>query len=61
MGFNIDADPENADWPKAGKWDLPEWGTPEFDAYLKSTGMTLEEFKSLPVYKHAVRRGEIKE
>ena len=61
MGFNIDADPENADWPKAGKWDLPEWVTPEFDAYLKSTGMTLEEFKSLPVYKHAVRRGEIKE
>ena len=59
--FNIDADLENEDWIKAGRWDLPPWGSEEFNAYLKSSGMTLEQFKTLPVYKHAVRRGEIKE
>lgn len=58
---NIDADPENADWIKAGAWDLPKYGSVEFFKYLNFVGMTLEHFKTLPVYKAAVRRGEIKE
>ena len=56
----IDEDLDNADWTKR-TWDLPKWGTPEFDDFLAHSGMTLEAFKKLPVYKWAVERGDIKE
>lgn len=41
--------------------DLPQYGTPEFVDYLDGMGMTLAQFKQLPVYKAAVKRGLIKE
>lgn len=55
---NIDADPVNADWTKA-TWDLPPYGSQEFKDYLKSVGMTLAHFKTLPVFKQAVANGTI--
>jgi hypothetical protein len=58
--YNIDANLNDADWVKQS-WDLPEYGSKEFNEYLKSSGMTLEKFKRLPVYKWAVERGEIKD
>ena len=58
--INLDADLNNADWTKRS-WDLPPWGSKEFDEFLKFSGQTLEQFKKLPVYKWAVERGEIKE
>lgn len=57
--YNIDANLNDADWVKQS-WDLPEYGSKEFNEYLKSSGMTLEKFKKLPVYQHAVEKGEIK-
>ena len=56
---NIDANLNDADWTKQS-WDLPEYGSKEFDNFLKESGMTLDHFKQLPVYKWAVERGEIK-
>jgi len=42
----------NADWPKRTQdVGIPEEGTPEFKAYLKATGLTLAEWKKLPVAK----------
>jgi Holliday junction resolvase-like predicted endonuclease len=61
MPINIDADPENADWMKAGSWDLPPYGSKAFNDYLRSSGMSLTHFKTLPVYKAAVMRGEIED
>ncbi len=59
--INIDEDLENADWIKKGSWDLPPFGSDEFNKFLESSGQTLEHFKKLPVYKWAVERREIKE
>jgi hypothetical protein len=56
----IDENPEDADWTKKS-WDLPPYGSDEFFNHLKFSGMTLEAFKKLPVYKWAVERGDIKE
>lgn len=58
---NIDEDPMNADWLKAFRWpeSLPPYRSPEFMAYLKRSGMTLDRFRQLPVYRYAVRRGDI--
>jgi hypothetical protein len=48
--YNIDANLNDADWVKR-TWDLPEYGSKEFNEYLKSSGMSLKHFKQLPVYK----------
>src|SRR5205823_5942086 len=56
--LNLDADPENADWLKVS-WDLPSYQTPAFLSFLRSSGQTLDEFRQLPVYRHAVRNGLI--
>lgn len=47
--INIDADIENADWTKM-TWDLPKYKSKAFYEYLKFSGMTLTQFKKLPVY-----------
>jgi hypothetical protein len=60
MSFCIDSKIENADWTKK-KWDLPEYKSEEFFQVLKRMGMTLEHFKTLPVYKWAIKSGNIKE
>lgn len=46
---NIDADLENADWPKR-TWDLPFQTEDQLQAWLDATGVTLEQFSRLPVY-----------
>lgn len=46
---NIDADLENADWTKQ-TWDLPKYKSKEFMDWLRFSGMTLTQFKKLPVY-----------
>lgn len=56
--INIDADINNADWTKR-TWDLPAYKSKEFMDFLKGTGSTLEEFRLLPVYRHAVKNGLI--
>ena len=56
--FNIDAQLHNADWTKQS-WDLPPYKSKEFMNQLERTNMSLEDFKKLPVYKHAVRNGLI--
>lgn len=48
----------NEDWPKQ-RWDLPAYKSEKFFAHLRSVGLTLEEFKELPVYQFAVKRGLI--
>ena len=53
-----DANVQNADWTKQS-WDLPPYKSPEFLGLLERLGMTLEQFKELPVYHHAVRTGKI--
>jgi len=58
--LNIDAILENADWTKQS-WDLPEYKSKEFMDWLKFSGMTLESFKKLPVYKLNILSGNIKE
>ena len=58
--LNIDADLSNADWTKQS-WDLPKYKSKEFMDWLKFSGMTLAQFKTLPVYKLAVQSGKIKE
>ncbi len=42
-------------------WDLPEYKSKEFMDWLKFSGMTLEKFKQLPVYKWNLKAGNIKE
>lgn len=58
--LNIDADLNNADWTKMS-WDLPKYKSKEFMDFLKSSGITLEQFKKLPVYKYNIKNGNIKE
>jgi len=53
--LNIDAILENTDWTKQ-TWDLPfEYGSKEFLEWLKRSGMSLGQFKRLPVYKHYIK------
>lgn len=54
MGISIDAIPENADWTKQS-WDLPPYKSDEFNALVPD----LDEFRKLPVYKFAVKKGLI--
>ena len=58
MPIYPDADPMNADWTKR-TWDLPPYKSKEFMRSLQSWGTTLEEFRKLPVYVFAVRKGVI--
>ena len=58
--LNIDAILDNADWTKQS-WDLPEYKSKEFMDWLKFSGMTLAQFKKLPVYKLNIANGNIKE
>ena len=55
--MHLDDDIENADWPKRS-WDLPPYKSEEFIAGLS---MSLEQFRTLPVYRHAVAAGLIKD
>lgn len=57
--YNIDSDPHNADWLRM-TWTLPPYKSPEFMDFLKKSGWTLDQFKQLPIYKNAVRKGLIK-
>lgn len=50
ISFDADEPLENADWTKK-TWDLPPYNSREFLDQLKFMGMTLEQFKKLPVYK----------
>ncbi len=50
MGINVDANLRNADWTKR-TWDLLDIKTKEdLERYLKGKGMTMKDFKKLPVY-----------
>jgi len=58
--INIDANLENADCTKM-TWDLPKYKSKKFYKLLKFMGMTLTQFKKLPVYKWNLKAGNIKE
>jgi len=58
MILHPDEDETNADWTKQ-HWDLPAYKSVEFMRSFESSGMTLEQFRALPVYKFAVKRGLI--
>ena len=47
--INIDADPFNADWPKR-TWDLGIDNVEDLRRYIQAGGMTIDQFKALPVY-----------
>jgi len=53
---NLDEDLENADWTKR-TWDLPKYGSKEFDEFIAASGMTLSKFKELPVYRWMIESG----
>ena len=53
-----DRDARNADWPKVS-WDIAPYRSPEFMAQIISMGLTLEQFKRLPIYQFAVDGGLI--
>lgn len=48
--LDIDADLTNADWPKQS-WDLPVSTVGELRRHLKAQGITIAQFKRLPVYR----------
>jgi hypothetical protein len=49
--INADQDIENADWIKKS-WDFPENMTvDQLKMFIHDQGLTIEEFKELPVYK----------
>jgi len=50
--IQVDADPMNADWLRS-RWPLeyiPPYKSEAFMKMLRSWGMTLEEFRELPLY-----------
>jgi hypothetical protein len=47
--INIDASPVNADWTKQ-TWDLPAHDLPSLREYLAAEGLSVAEFRRLPVY-----------
>lgn len=55
-----DADPRNADWTKMN-WPLPRYKSAEFYDWLAANGLTLAQFRVLPVYVFGVARGLIKD
>jgi hypothetical protein len=53
-----DDDPLNADWTKQ-TWDLPARSRSDLPAlreFIKASGMTIAQFKRLPVYALNVKR-----
>ena len=58
--LNIDAQLHNADWTKQS-WDLPPYKSEEFMEKLDNMDMSLEHFKTLPVYEFAVENGIIED
>jgi hypothetical protein len=52
--IDVDADQADADWTKTA-WDLPPYKSPEFMRLVRN----LAHFKTLPVYRHAVKAGLI--
>lgn len=50
---------ENADWPKR-TWNLPPYKSKDFMRIIGGED-ALPRFRKLPVYKHAVRKGLIKD
>ena len=54
----LDAQLNNADWTKR-TWDLPPYKSDEFMSFLVEQRMTLDWFRRLPVYTHAVAAGRI--
>ena len=61
--FNADENLKNADWIKEARdrWILPKYKSEEFMKMLEDEGMTLSEFRELPVYKSAIEKGLIEE
>lgn len=55
--LNVDADLVNADWTKQA-WNLPPYGSPLFNAYLRRAHMTVAQFERLPVYWHFQQKNQ---
>lgn len=53
-----DDDEMDRDWIKSS-WDLPAYKSDLFMEHIAMMGITLEEFRQLPVYKLAVENGLI--
>jgi len=53
--MNIDALPHNQDWLKTLSWDMPAYKSD----YFNETTKDLKHFKTLPIYKAAVKKGLI--
>jgi hypothetical protein len=57
--INIDENLRDADWIKTMSWDIPDVQTDEdLKKYLRSRGMTMEEFKKLPAYEGWMKRNQ---
>ena len=50
MALNLDANQDNADWPKR-TWDLDIDNVEDLLAYLDSIGVTAAMFKTWPIYR----------
>lgn len=50
--LKLDASVTNSDWTKLYAWDIPATNETEMLAYLAQIGMTVEHFKTLPVYRY---------
>jgi hypothetical protein len=57
--WNVDADQRNADWIRF-RWPFPAYKSKAFNRELEAQGITLAQFKRMPVYAEAVARGLIK-
>jgi hypothetical protein len=56
--INLDEDSRNSDWTRVN-WPLPRYKSAEFMAFLAQQGMSLAQFKTLPVYGFGIERGFI--
>ncbi len=56
--IRVDANLHNADWIRQG-WPFAPYKSKEFMKMLERMEMTLEHFKTLPIYKRAVEQGKI--
>jgi len=55
--WELDADPDSANWIKAGTWDLPPYLSPEFFQVIPLD--QLEWFRTTLTYRSAVAKGLI--
>jgi hypothetical protein len=55
MGFNLDANQDNADWPKR-TWDLDIHTVDELRAFLAFIGVSVEAFRTWPIYRWNVEK-----